>query len=101
MEITMEMVTMVVTAIITYLFGFLAKKFNWETKDYIPFQNLCVGLFTGLFVYLLGINNNLLSAVILGLFASMTAGGLYDLGKIKKGGETNDAERENNGNSNE
>lgn len=83
MEITPEIITMVVTAIITYGFGLLAKKFNWATKDYIPFQNLCVGLFSGILVYLFGLNENLLGAVILGLFASLTAGGTYDLSKMK------------------
>ena len=83
MEITPEIITMVVTAIITYGFGLLAKKFNWATKDYIPFQNLCVGLFSGILVYVFGLNDNLLGAVILGLFASLTAGGTYDLSKMK------------------
>lgn len=83
MKLTPEIITMVVTTIITFLFGWLAKKFNWATRDYIPFQNLCIGLFSGILVYLLGFNENLLSAVILGLFASLTAGGTYDLGKMK------------------
>ena len=83
MEITPEIITMVVTAIITYGFGLLAKKFNWATKDYIPFQNLCVGLFSGILVYVFGLNENLLGAVILGLFAALTAGGTYDLSKMK------------------
>lgn len=83
MELTPEIITMVVTAIITYGFGLLAKKFNWTTKDYIPFQNLSIGLFSGILVYILGFNENLLSAVILGLFASLTAGGTYDLSKMK------------------
>ena len=83
MELTPEIISMVVTAIITFIFGWLAKKFNWATKDYIPFQNLCIGLFSGILVHLLGFNQNVLSAVLLGLFASLTAGGTYDLGKMK------------------
>ena len=71
MEITPEIVTMVVTALATALFGELAKKFNWSTKDYIPFQNLSIGLFTGIIVFVLGLNTNLLSSVIIGLFSAM------------------------------
>ena len=83
MELTPEIITMVVTAIVTAIFGELAKKFNWSTKDYLPFQNLSIGLFSGIIVYIVGLNTNILSAVILGIFASMTAGGMYDLGKMK------------------
>lgn len=91
MTLTPEIITMVVTALVTAIFGELAKKFNWSTKDYIPFQNLAIGLFAGVLVYITGLNSNLLGAVILSLFASMCAGGAYDLSKIKN------KEDENNG----
>lgn len=94
MEITPEIISMVVTALITFGFGLLAKKFNWSTKDYIPFQNLCIGLFSGILVYIFGFNENLLGAIILGLFASMTAGGTYDLSKMKT---IDSKEEKNNG----
>lgn len=84
MTITIEMITMVVTAIITAIFGELAKRFNWIEKKYLPFQNLCIGLFIGIIAYLVGLNTNLLSAVLYGIFASMTAGGMYDLSKTSK-----------------
>ena len=84
MEITIDMVIMIVTAIITAIFGMCAKKWNWETKDYIPFQNLCIGIIAGLLVFLLGLNTNVLQAVILCIFSAMTAGGIYDLSKTKK-----------------
>ena len=83
MELTPEIITMVVTAIVTAIFGELAKKFNWSTRDYLPFQNLAIGLFSGVIVYIAGLNTNVLSAVILGTFASMTAGGVYDMTQMK------------------
>lgn len=83
MKLTPEILTMVVTAIITALFGQLAKKFNWSTKDYIPFQNLSIGLFSGILACLFHFNDNIAESIILGIFAAMTAGGMYDLGKMK------------------
>ena len=83
MTLTPEIITMVVTALVTALFGELAKKFNWSTKDYIPFQNLAIGLFAGVLLFITGLNTNLLSAVILSLFASLCAGGTYDLTQMK------------------
>lgn len=87
MELTPEIISMVVTAIVTAIFGFLAKKFNWSTRDYIPFQNLSIGLFAGILVYIAGLNTNALSAILLSLFASMCAGGLYDMTKMGKNEE--------------
>ena len=84
MEITMQMITMVVTAIVTLIMGQLAKKFNWIASDYIPVQNVIIGALIGILVYFTGLNENLLCAIIVGLFSSLGAGGLYDLSKTKK-----------------
>ena len=84
MEITMDMIVMIVTAVITAVFGMCAKKWNWDTANYIPFQNLAIGMLAGALVYLVGLNNNILQAIILCVFSAMTAGGTYDLVKTKK-----------------
>jgi hypothetical protein len=84
MEITVEMILMVSTAIVTAIMGFLAKKFNWDTKDYIPFQNLTIGLFMGILMCLTGTVENLLNAILIGIFSALTAGGAYDLLKMNK-----------------
>ena len=84
MEITPEIITMVVTAIVTWIFGILAKKFEWKTEDYIPAQNFAIGLIAGLFVYFLGFNGNIVNAIIICIFSAFTAGGVYDLSKTKK-----------------
>lgn len=84
MEITVDMIIMIVTAVITAVFGMCAKKWNWDTANYIPFQNLAIGMLAGALVYLVGLNNNILQAIILCVFSAMTAGGTYDLVKTKK-----------------
>lgn len=84
MEITVDMIIMIVTAVITAVFGICAKKWNWDTANYIPFQNLTVGMLAGALVYLTGLNSNILQAIILCVFSAMTAGGTYDLVKTKK-----------------
>ncbi len=81
---TMNDIIIVTTAFITYVFGILAKRFNWATKDYIPVQNLTIGFFGGLLLYLSGLNDNIISSVIICSAASLTAGGVYDLGKVGK-----------------
>lgn len=84
MDISVDMIVMIVTAIITAIFGMCAKRWNWETKDYIPFQNLVIGLSAGLLVFLTGLSANLLNAVLICIFSAMTAGGMYDLSKTNK-----------------
>lgn len=84
MEITIDMIVMIVTAIVTAVFGMCAKRWNWETADYIPFQNLAIGLLAGVLVFAVGLNTNILQAIILCVFSAMTAGGTYDLIKTKK-----------------
>ena len=84
MEITPEIITMVVTAFITWLLGLLAKKYEWKTEDYIPLQNAIIGVLAGVIIYLTGLNTNMLNAIITGIFSAMTAGGMYDLTKTGK-----------------
>ena len=83
MQLTPEVITMIVTFVVTTIFGELAKKFNWDTKEHLPLQNVVIGLFSGIFIYALGFKENMIEAVLLGIFASMTAGGVYDLSKVK------------------
>ena len=86
MEITVEMIIMIVTAVITAVFGMCAKKWNWDTANYIPFQNLAIGAIAGALVFAIGLNSNILQSIILCVFSAMTAGGTYDLIKTKKEG---------------
>ncbi|MFR8116916.1 MAG: hypothetical protein ACLVAK_07940 [Clostridia bacterium] len=84
MEITIDMIVMIITAIVTAAFGICAKKWNWESKNYIPFQNLIIGILSGVLVFAVRLNSNILQSIILCVFSAMTAGGTYDLIKTKK-----------------
>ena len=85
MEVTVEMIIAVVTAIITYIFGLLSKKFKWIESKYIPIQNVVIGLLTGVLCKILGLaDSNMLVTMMYTLFGSMTAGGTYDLTKTKE-----------------
>lgn len=86
---SIEEIVMVVTAIVTLIFGELAKRFNWLESKYVPVQNVLIGIIAGGLVYFLRLNENLLSSILLCLFSSMCAGGTYDLAKTKVG-ELND-----------
>lgn len=86
---TIEEIVMLVTALVTLIFGELSKRFGWVKKKYIPIQNLVIGLFAGFLVYFLKLDENLLSCIITCLFSTLCAGGTYDLAKTKVG-ELND-----------
>lgn len=85
MEVTAEMIIAVVTALITYIFGLLAKKFNWIESRYIPIQNAIIGICAGVLCKILGLaDSNMLVTMMYTLFGSMSAGGTYDLAKTTK-----------------
>lgn len=82
-EITIEIILAVVTAVITAFLGWAAKKWNWDTSDYIPFQNLAVAIISGILFITTGLQTNVIIAFIISFGASFGAGGLYDLINIK------------------
>ena len=83
MELTVEIIMAVATAIVTAIAGTLAKKFHWSTEDYIPYQNIIIGIVSGLLCFVTGLIPNIINALILGIFSSTAAGGLYDATKTK------------------
>ena len=82
---SIEDIVMVVTAIVTLIFGELSKRFGWVKKKYIPVQNLTIGIFAGFLAYFLKMDENLLSCILTCLFSALCAGGTYDLAKTKVG----------------
>lgn len=86
---TIEEIVMLVTALVTLIFGELSKRFGWVKKKYIPIQNLVIGILAGFLAYFLKLDENLLSCIITCLFSTLCAGGAYDLAKTKVG-ELND-----------
>lgn len=82
MIVTTEMVMSIVTAIITYVFGILSKKFNWIESKYIPIQNAIIGVIAGIICYILKISEaDILTTIIYCIVGAMASGGTYDLAK--------------------
>lgn len=74
----------IVTIIVAYILGELAKKYEFIKKNKIPLQNLIVGFLAFGIDYIITKDASL--ALI---FSGLTAGGIYDLKnnllKLKKG----------------
>ena len=83
-DITVEAIIGLCNIIVTLIFGFLAKKFNWIESKYIPIQNLVIGLLAGVLSYAVGLTDNLIVSVVSCLIGSMAAGGIYDTSKTRK-----------------
>lgn len=74
-----------VTMIVTYIFGLISKRVKWFDDDFIPLQNIAIGLISGIICCFLRIENmNMLVSIITCLIASMAAGGFYDTTRVKK-----------------
>lgn len=81
---TVEAIMSVVTALVTFFFGWLNKKINLTESDYIPIQNLLIGIASGLMVYAVGINDNIIVSIAICTISAFGAGGIYDLSKTKR-----------------
>ena len=79
--ITYDAIMAVSTAIVTFIFAELSKKFKLVQNDYIPLQNLTIGFIAGLFVWLTGLNDNVWVSFALCILGAFGAGGFYDLSK--------------------
>lgn len=78
---TVEQIIAVVTIVITYIFGELSKRFEWFTKDNIPFQNLLIGFFAGVIAFICGLTDNVITSICICILSAFATGGVYDLGK--------------------
>lgn len=85
-EITIEIILAVVTAVITAFMGWAAKKWNWASEEYIPFQNLAIALLAGVLFISTDLIGNVITAFIISFGSAFGAAGLYDLMKTKKEG---------------
>ena len=85
MVLTSEMIMAVVTGIVTYIFGIIAKKFNWIESKYIPIQNAIIGMIAGMICYMLKVTEaDLLTSIIYCIIGAMASGGTYDLTKTNR-----------------
>lgn len=72
MELT-EIIT-VVTIVVTWILGVLAKKFNWLSTNLIPVQNIAIGIIVALIEWI--ITKDFSTAIAL---SGLIAGGSYDI----------------------
>lgn len=72
MELT-EILT-VVTIVVTWILGALAKKFSWISTNLIPLQNIAIGLIIAIIEWI--ITKNFSTAIAL---SGLIAGGSYDI----------------------
>ena len=79
MELTIKTVIIAVTLIL----GEITKKIGWIDKKYIPWQNLLIGLISGVICWLCNLEPNLATSLVKCIVASYAAGGLYDNISIK------------------
>ena len=56
-------------------------------NKYIPIQNVLIGIISGLICFIFKIEPNLLTAMVLCLSATMSAGGIADLVNVKNNEE--------------
>ena len=82
----MEITYVVIITLVAYVLGSITKIFITTIPNkYIPLQNVIIGIISALICYFTKIETNLLQAIVLCLMATMGAGGIADLIKIKKG----------------
>lgn len=80
----MEITYVIIIAIIAYICGAITKIFIDEIPNkYIPIQNVVIGIISGLICYFIGIEPNIVQALVLCIVACMGAGGIADLVNIK------------------
>lgn len=84
LDVTTEAIIGMCTIVVTYIMGLLAKKFNWATSEYIPMQNLIIGILAGMLTYLVGLSDNIIVSIVACLVGAFSAGGIYDTIKANK-----------------
>lgn len=81
---TVESIMMLCTTVMTLLFGGLAKKFEWVETTYLPIQNVLIGILAGILCWLIDLNDNILTSILICLTSSLCAGGVYDVSQVKR-----------------
>lgn len=82
----MEITYVVIITLVAYVLGSITKVFIDKIPNkYIPLQNVLIGIISAFICYYTKIETNLLQSIVLCLMATMGAGGIADLIKIKKG----------------
>ncbi len=77
--------------LVAYIFGAITKMFTQKLpNNFIPMQNVVIGIISGIICYFLKLDENLLNSILIGVMSTMSAGGIADLieGKKEQDNET-------------
>mgnify|MGYP003302151871 CR=1 FL=1 len=80
----MELTITGIIAFVTLILGQITKKLGLVDKKYIPYQNLAIGVISGLICWICELEANIVIALLTCIIASYGAGGFYDNLTIKK-----------------
>ena len=74
-----EIIMSLVTIVVTFILGLIAKKVNWVSDNLIPIQNLVIGIIVSLIYYFLTKDVSINIAL-----SGLLTGGTYDIIKNLK-----------------
>lgn len=72
---TIETIIVLVTAIVTFLCGLVAKKVSWFNTNLIPIQNILIGVIVAVIEWI--VTKDFSTAIAV---SGLIAGGIYDIG---------------------
>lgn len=72
---TLEAIIMLVTMIVTFFCGLIAKKVSWFNTNLIPIQNIMIGVIVAVIEWI--ITKDFSTAIAV---SGLIAGGIYDIG---------------------
>ncbi len=72
---TLEAIIMLVTMIVTFFCGLIAKKVSWFNTNLIPIQNILIGVIVAVIEWI--ITKDFSTAIAV---SGLIAGGIYDIG---------------------
>lgn len=72
---TLEAIIMLVTMVVTFFCGLIAKKVSWFNTNLIPIQNILIGIIVAVIEWI--ITKDFSTAIAV---SGLIAGGIYDIG---------------------
>ena len=72
---TLEAIIMLVTMVVTFFCGLIAKKVSWFNTNLIPIQNILIGVIVAVVEWI--ITKDFSTAIAV---SGLIAGGIYDIG---------------------
>ncbi len=72
---TLEAIIMLVTMLVTFFCGLIAKKVSWFNTNLIPIQNILIGVIVAVIEWI--ITKDFSTAIAV---SGLIAGGIYDIG---------------------